>query len=73
MSKEPLEPWYNNPDRNCVNDFRFTESARGSNAKDTTAELIYLCLTCPVLKECAKEAERMMPGHNMVQGGRQWA
>lgn len=51
--------WWKNPDRNCLNDIRFVETPRGWTAEKVKSELIYLCMTCPVFKECAEETERL--------------
>ena len=73
---EAMPKWWADPDRNCVNDVRFTEIPRGRSAKQEIAELIYLCMTCPVIAECFAEAESKKdtkyPTRGVVQGGVLW-
>jgi Transcription factor WhiB. len=69
-------PWYHRPDRKCVNDDRFTTLPQGRKAQDRKAELIYLCMNCPVLNECYKDAadahaKGLIYGP-VIQGGQEW-
>lgn len=69
--------WWENENRKCKDDRRFTELPRGVNAKREKGELIYLCLQCPVVNQCLEEALRTNKQYSgglkgVIQGGREW-
>lgn len=72
---EPVE-WYNNPNRKCLGDIRFTQLPSGPRAKIEIQELIYLCFKCPVIRQCYDEALSLSEGRyrtkDVVQGGELW-
>lgn len=68
-------PWYHNPNRKCLNDWRFTNLPGGAGADKVRGELAYMCMTCPVLNECFKDAsEAAAEGRltKVFQGGQEW-
>ena len=64
------EWWY---EAKCAGrEVEFTELPRGRYAQDVIADLIYVCFTCPVIRECKKETDRNPPSGGIVQAGELW-
>lgn len=70
--QEEGQRWWSHPDRPCkgrTNEW-FLEGVAPQDVVTESARLVALCMTCPVLGECHKDAQRSRRDFGQwVQGG----